>query len=298
MVMKPNETAAQMATGELRPSRVPARFLVFTSAGDRGKVRHWVDGPREFDLWISYYGDADDPLQGIADYYVRRKGSKFQNLHHAFQTSPEVLSLYEAIMVADDDIIISAKDLNRLFHIREAYDLWALQPAFTTWGKVSWPITRVRRNCLLRYTSFIEMTCPLFRYDKLADFMAVYDPVLVGWGCDWWFLHTMGVESKGHIAVVDEISCLNPRDQIKGGREIDKLQPAAVRAATWARVKAQQGIRIDELPMVEYDRLYRHGLGRLMGAAVEGVEQTLFRSASTLWHGFNAIRHAARNGTA
>jgi hypothetical protein len=250
-------------------------WLVFTSAGDRGRVQRWFRGRRGFDLWVTYYGDAAGKLESVADLYNVRRGSKFQNLHYAYSRWPEIVTRYSAVMVLDDDIEISGAEIARLFECLEGYELWALQPAFSPWGKVSWPITRVRRWSKLRYTNFVELTCPLFRADKLEDFMRVYDPVLVGWGCDWWFMHVMGPGLEGRVAIVDDVVCLNPPDLWKGGgREIDRVQEPARRRATWERIKLQHGIRCDERGTVEYGSIPKPWLRRLLGqpaTLAEGV---------------------------
>lgn len=49
-------------------------------------------------------------------------------------------------------------------------------------------INTVHPTAKLRYTNFVEMACPLFRRDELDAFMSVYDPDLVGYGTDRWFL--------------------------------------------------------------------------------------------------------------
>ena len=218
--------------------------LVFTSAGNRSNLRGWLQGRRDFDLWTVYYGDQPGMFQDVSDYYLGRKGSKFQNLHYCYEQWPEVLARYDAIMVMDDDIEIGAKGITRLFEIRRELDLWALQPAFRLSGKVSWPITAVQPTAKLRYTNFVEMACPLFRRDKLDAFMRVYDRELVGYGTDWWFLHTLGPDIDNRVAVVDEVTCVNPYDKNKGsgGREIDALQTHQVRKEVWERMKAIHGL--------------------------------------------------------
>jgi hypothetical protein len=169
----------------VQQSAARSRNLVFTSAGDRSNLRGWLIGQRDFDLWVVYYGDRPEAFRTEADLYLARKGSKFQNLHHCYRRWPQMLARYDAIMVMDDDILIHATGISRLFAIRQELDLWALQPAFRLSGKISWDITRVQATAKLRYTNFIEMACPLFRRDKLEAFMSVYDPELVGYGAVW-----------------------------------------------------------------------------------------------------------------
>jgi len=239
--------------------------LVFTSAGNRSNLRNWLQGTRDFDLWTVYYGDRPGMFQDLSEYYLPRKGAKFQNLHYCYEQWPERLAGYDAVMVMDDDIVIDATGITRLFEIRRERDLWALQPAFRLSGKVSWPITAVHPTAKLRYTNFVEMACPLFRRDKLDAFMRVYDPELVGYGTDWWFLHTLGAELDKRVAVVDEVTCVNPFDKNKGngGREIDTLQTHQGRKEVWERMKALHAL--DEQGRVhrEFGRISQSPLGAI-----------------------------------
>jgi hypothetical protein len=256
--------------------------LVFTSAGDRSNLRGWLQGRRDFDLWTVYYGSAGGMFQDVSDYYLARKGSKFQNLHYCYQRWPEVLARYDAIMVMDDDIEISATGLSRLFEIRRELDLWALQPAFRLSGKVSWPITAVRPTAKLRYTNFVEMACPLFRRDKLDAFMGVYDPALVGYGADWWFLHTLGPDIDNRVAVVDEVTCVNPYDKKKGGggREIDTLQTHQMRKEVWERIKARYDLDEQGRDLREFRRINRSPWGALAGLLDYSLDWALLNAKS------------------
>lgn len=247
------------------PTAPRSNNLVFTSAGDRSNLGRWLRGRRDFDLWVVYYGEQAGKFRGESDLYLQRKGSKFQNLHYCYQRWPEILARYEAVLVMDDDILIDASGITRLFDIRREFDLWAAQPAFRLAGKISWPITEVHATAKLRYTNFIEMACPVFRRDKLDAFMSVYDPELVGYGADWWFLHTLGPDLHGHVAVVDEVPCINPYDRHKGGtREIDRLQSHEKRKEVWERLKAQHGLDEQGRRHLEFGRIKK---GPLAAAA-------------------------------
>lgn len=232
-----------------------SKNLVFTSAGDRSSIAHWLEGSHDFDLWVCYYGDGQTDYTSTADYYVRRKGGKFPNLKFCFDTWRSIFSQYDAIMVADDDIIISGKELTGLFRVREEFDLYVMQPAFDLRGKISHRITREQSFSRLRYTNFVEVTCPLFRADKLFEFLAVYDPDLVCWGVDWWFSEIVGKGTQQRIAIVDEISCVNPLDSSKGGREIDIVQNDDQRIANWNRFKARLNLSAEDAGFVTFGKV-------------------------------------------
>jgi len=232
-----------------------SRYLVFTSAGDNANLYYWLKGYRNFDLWVSYYGEEKNRYKDFSDFFIAKKGGKFPALHYVYQHWKNILNHYQAILVMDDDIIIDGSAISRLFEIRDQYDLWLLQPAFDPRGKINHRITRVNPFTFMRYTNFVEVTCPLFRKDKLDVFMKGYDPVLVGFGVDWWYMDSLTPESIGKVAIVDEISCINPKDCTKGGqREIDRLQDKPTRIENWKRIKEQRNV--SELPeFIEFDSI-------------------------------------------
>ena len=119
------------------------------------------------------------------------------------------------------------------------------QPAFDQSGRVSHKITAWRgSNYSYRIVNFVEMTCPVFRSDKLFAFLKEYDGELVGWGIDWWYSSFLSGPHSKKFAVIDDVVVLNPHDhQRRGGaREITKLQPNHIREAMWKRKSQEKNI--------------------------------------------------------
>ena len=221
------------------------KYLVFTSAGDNNNVHKWLEGYREFDVWVCYYGNTVFEHKEQVDFYMNNKGGKFPNLQHIYLHHEKKLKNYQAVFILDDDVIINSADINRLFRIREQYDLWLLQPAFDPRGKISHPITERKAFSFMRYTNFVEMTCPLLRKDKLDEFMEIFEPTLVGYGTDYWYLDSLGPNLEGKVAIVDDVACINPRDSTKGGyREIDLLQKTPIRIKHWKIIQELHNIEI------------------------------------------------------
>ncbi|TGD72319.1 hypothetical protein E4634_15250 [Mangrovimicrobium sediminis] len=242
-------------------------YLVFSSVGDQAQVNTWLKGRRNFDLWTCYYGEGENPYREISDYSLSRRGGKFPNLHFIYQHWRELLAHYRAVFVLDDDIALSGRQIARLFGLLEGHDLWVLQPAFDSRGKVSHEITREQPLSFLRYTNFVEVTCPLFRREKLDAFMEVYDPSVVGWGVDFWFAHHLGAQREGRMAIVDAVPCINPRNAQKGGqRTIDTLQDTPTRIAHWRRVQEALGIELEE--QREFAAIRNHWNPAALGRAV------------------------------
>lgn len=219
------------------------RALIYTSAGAHSNLGYWLRGKSDFDLWVDYYGDGKSPWVGVSDYHHYRKGGKFPNLLSAYKEHEDVFRRYSFIGVFDDDLVITGKGISRLISLVEAQHLALAQPAFDPRGRVSHDVTRVRPWSLLRDTNFVEVTCPVFQASALLSFLEVYDPVLVGWGVDYWFSHFVGTELSGRVAVIDAVTCRNPWEEEKGGvREIDQLQSKEARRAIWDRIKEERKI--------------------------------------------------------
>jgi hypothetical protein len=83
---------------------------------------------------------------------------------------------------------------------------------------------------------------PIFHRDKLDQFLAVFDGSLTGWGIDYWYMNFFNANEFARFAVIDKVPVINPHDEEKGGREIDRLEPTERRQAAWADVKAKYGL--------------------------------------------------------
>lgn len=244
------------------------RHLVYTSAGNRHNVRQWLSGRSTFDLWVSYYGSGCFDLADRCAYWHPRKGSKFQNLKHLLQTHRTRLAEYEAVFVLDDDIRLTGSNIEELFSMRREHAITVLQPAFLRCGKVSHRHTRFDPRHTLRYTNFVEVTCPLFETTALLDFLDHYDGGLVGWGIDWWYMEVLAKRPDFKAAIIDRIPCVNPRERQKGldHREIDTLQPCAERQAHWEMTRRQLGLTLEDfgaaitgaVPATPGDRVRAH----------------------------------------
>lgn len=272
---------------EVRGEVSSARRLVFTSAGDYSCLALWSKRPRSFDLWVSHYGNTPGNYRQYADYYMERKGAKFPNLAYAASRWPAYFSKYDAVLVIDDDLNLSAAQIDALFDLREQQDLLIVQPAYTPRGKNSHDINVAVPFMKYRLTNFVEMGAPLFRKDVLDNFLKVFDGSLTGIGTDWWFLQatkdTYG-SLDGRLAIVDAVVCTNPFNNRKGGRrEIERLQSIEDRSADWRKIKQQFGITIDEAEMKVFDAI---PADRKPGAIVLGCNMLLERIYFKYWRQF------------
>jgi len=221
-------------------------YLVYTSAGHRSNIKKWVTGKKNFDLWVTQYEGESDYHRSVADFYNERKGGKYPNLHDIYNRWGELLTPYRAIFVLDDDIELSASQISQLFRILERYKLVLLQPGFLSVGKISHEVTKANHFRFARLTNFVENCVPLFSKPILDRFMATYDPGLIAFGTDWWYLHLLTDEERETgVAVIDSVPCVNPDEWLEQKpRKIDQVEPVNKGIEIWQEFKRERGIEM------------------------------------------------------
>ena len=194
----------------------------------------------------------------LVDIYRPRKGCKFCNLQYFYNKEPELFTKYSAIAVFDDDIQISSDSLNRLFNIREKYDLWIVTPAMKPQYHSPWydSLAAVTPQTRVRIVPFIEMDCPMFKADKLWEFVKEFDPVIKGWGTDVWYTQFFGPDLQKHQAVADCVTAINPPERKgTGKREIlDYLGSDAERKSAWEKIVKAKKLSTDIPPPHSEDK--------------------------------------------
>jgi hypothetical protein len=242
--------ADTLAIAQRRPLKT-FRAAIFTAAGDHSQIPLWLANPqlREYALIAAYYGN--DPatfaqIRAQADIALRGAGGKYQILKTLFIRQPGLFENFDYILLADDDLIWSTAAINRAFALAAQFDLWLCQPAFDPAGRISYPVTaKCPGPQTLRYTNFVETTCPIFRTDKLRDFLTVFDGSMSGYGVDFWFCDALGGGLNMKFAILDEVTVINPHERTKPGgrREIDTLRPLPDRIEEWQQASRNYNIR-------------------------------------------------------
>jgi len=226
------------------------RWCIFTSAGDYSNLDGWVEGmeTRPWDLITAFYGDDESVgahIRGISQVYFRSKGSKFQNLKKLYTRWPDLFDQYDFVLVADDDLLLDPSGFETVFALAARYDFWVCQPAFSGEGRISHAITAwAGEASSVRLVNFVEVTCPLFRTDKLKAFLDVYDGSIAGWGIDWWFCIVLDAQSSRKFAILDEVRVTNPHahQRRNSSREILRLGSDVIRQRAWQLTKYRYGL--------------------------------------------------------
>jgi hypothetical protein len=218
-MMSPQAPARVDPVDALPPGTTPPRRrnLVILRAGDASLHPQWMgDGLRDFDLFISYYGDIPDRHRCEADGYETRKGPTWPGIAALLAERPELVDRYDAFWFPDDDLATDTANLNRMFAFFCAYRLCLAQPALTRDSYYTWNTLLQDPRCHIRYTRFVEVMAPLFSRAALRTCLATFSQSRSGWGLDWVWPTLCSRARLGRIAILDATPVCHTRPVGRG----------------------------------------------------------------------------------
>lgn len=193
------------------------RFLVIARVGDESLHRQWLypKSFRNFDLYISYYGNKPGLFKEDCEYYAVEKGPRWPVYKKIIDQLGENIHQYDAVWFPADDISTDAFTINRMFHIFDSLKLWLAQPALTKDSYKSWNITIQDADYIVRYTHFVEIMVPLFSPSALRICSPSFDSSYSGWGIDFVWAKLLHYPDN-KIAVIDATPVRHTRPVGKG----------------------------------------------------------------------------------
>lgn len=206
------------------------RNLVIVRAGDNSVHPGWLaDAERNFDIYVSYFGNEVNRYADSADFHENRKGMKWPVLGELLQAQPELLERYAYFWFPDDDIVTDTATINRMFDFAAAYQLALAQPALTRNSYYSWPLLLQDPRYQLRYSRFVEVMVPVFDRAALRTCLPTFTENNSGWGLD--FVWPLLLRSRGEqaIAIIDATAVFHSRPI--GGGELYGTTGTSVAAA-------------------------------------------------------------------
>jgi len=148
---------------------------------------------------------------------INRKALKFDNFHDFIDTHG--LHGYDAVWVADDDIIMDTESINRMFAIFSEYRLLVAQPSFDPRCKRPWQHTFTDPEFILRYTNFVENGVAVFATEVIDRIKRSFRDAGTGFGVDFIWPSLLGFPRDG-IAIIDAVSCIHPNDHHSSLNEV------------------------------------------------------------------------------
>lgn len=180
------------------------RNLVVVRAGDASLHRAWAQaGRRDFDCFVSYFGREPRRHADAADFLETRPGPKWPGLAALLAEHGDLVRGYDAVWFPDDDLAVSAGEIDRMFAFFHAYDLCLAQPALTRDSPHTWNTLLQQPGCHLRYGGFVEAMAPIFSRAALERCAPTFGESPSGWGLDWLWPVLCRAEGLDRIAVID-----------------------------------------------------------------------------------------------
>ncbi|NVO57713.1 hypothetical protein HW561_18095 [Rhodobacteraceae bacterium B1Z28] len=187
--------------------------LVVVRAGSKSLHHRWQEigyEDRNYDLLVSYFSDDAYarfvPEPGVEAVLV--KGGKWDGLFGTL--SDRDLSQYDYFWLPDDDLDISASDVNALFESMLVYGLRIAQPSLTLDSYFSHFVFSQCPGFVLRYTNYIEIMAPCMHRDILMKALPLFRGTMSGYGLD--YIWCRWAEAGAfRTAILDEIAMHHTR---------------------------------------------------------------------------------------
>lgn len=180
--------------------------LVIAVAGDESLHREWIKNNPEFDLFVVYYDNKDNLYSQDGVLYDKAKGSKFIIIDQMIKKHNTFLEQYDAILIPDDDLYMSSKEINQFFSVFHKYELELAQPSILGWQ--SFFLMAQHPQYILRYTNWIEIMTPCFSKKTFQKVKHTFTENNSNWGIDFLWCQIINYDK---IAVIDDVVAIHTR---------------------------------------------------------------------------------------
>ncbi|WP_417356850.1 hypothetical protein [Gallaecimonas pentaromativorans] len=185
--------------------------LVICCVGDGSLHPQWLEGQKDFDLFLIYFGGQSGLYREQCQHYAEAKGSKWQLLSSQIAANWDWIKEYDAIWLPDDDIKTDAANINRIFALFHQYQLKLAQPALTPDSYISLKITRQRNWAQLRFTNYVEVMVPVMTSDTLEMLLPTFTLNKTGWGVDYYWNKLVRERGWGPLGIIDAAAVTHTR---------------------------------------------------------------------------------------
>jgi hypothetical protein len=176
--------------------------LIIVRAGDNSQHPRWLGNNRErnFDLLVSYYGATPGRFENECDHYHSMAGPRWPAHHAICSQRWDLLSSYDRVAFACDDLYAQLETWTKLFEVCSRYELDLAQPSVL--GYVNWTITLPQKGLILRYTNFVEVMCPILSARALERVRSTFSESISGWGLEYLWCRALPYPDY-KIAIID-----------------------------------------------------------------------------------------------
>jgi hypothetical protein len=126
---------------------------------------------------------APEPALAQATVLSDLADGKFENLNRLLAAAPPLES-FDWLIVADDDVELAPRFLDRALALCERLELDVAQPAQTMRSHAAWRVTRRRPLSLARRTAYVEIGPVTLFSRRAATELTPFPELRFGWGLD------------------------------------------------------------------------------------------------------------------
>jgi hypothetical protein len=185
--------------------------LLIAPVGKESKHPTWFHGhASRFDFLALCYEDVGIDMLQYATYVFQNKDYKFSNFRKYTTLHPDIVNAYDFFFLADDDLDMSAVDINNLFEIADRFGLDLCQPSLSHQSHCSWAVTLWCGDprVVLRYTDFVEIMCPVFSKKAMARCLGTFGQNTLGMGLDFVWAQILHFQN---MAIIDRVRVTHAR---------------------------------------------------------------------------------------
>jgi len=254
--------------------------LVIVRAGENSRHKVWGTSSN-WDLLISYYGTDPDKYKGDGFERIDGPGGKLGDTFNLWHNRPDLFKDREYVWLVDDDVELTAENVDQLFAVMKAEKIHLAQPALTLDGYVNHRITAVHEGFKLRYTNMVETMIPCWSIELLGKVMPLFEGIRYGWGLDHLWHRYAGPKET---AILDCVPCKHCRPQGTGELYVHDLDPIVEMKRNMAKFRVTQIPTPANLGALLMDGSYVEGSAlelalenpkaRVLASMIETVKQT------------------------
>ena len=188
-----------------RPEPAPAvrrPYLVFMRVGATDLLPDWLaaEPERNWDVFVSGYAPREPQPGAVAT--VIGGYNKLEHFRECVQSGALDLSAYRYVLLADDDLAVTAGSISAFFEDVERLGLTVAHPA-QDWSGY-WSHRIMLRNPLAewRETNFVEIMCPCLDTGFIARRLNDLPITFSTWGSDHALCH-LARQDGGKVGIID-----------------------------------------------------------------------------------------------
>ena len=191
------------------------RNLIILRCGKNSLHKKWINISANFDLFLLPYENFIAKTEKNCTLFPLIPGQKWPAISKFIKENIDLVSNYDFIMLPDDDLLITALKLNKLFNQLNIDKPALSQPSLSYKSYYSHFITVKFPGLYARETSFVEIMTPIFHIEALTSLLWTFSLNSSGWGLEpLWFKvinSTNFSKCKSKLIIYDNISLTHTR---------------------------------------------------------------------------------------